>query len=76
MQVIGDFKMKFIRYSKFKGFDVFGVNLGDLMESLSESLLQSGFHEDYWYTRERFEQDDSYRRAAPGIAQCACLKKA
>lgn len=51
--------MKFIRYSKFKGFDVFGINLGDLMESLSESLLQSGFHEDYWYTRERFEQDDS-----------------
>ena len=26
--------MKFIRYSKFKGFDVFGVNLGDLMQSL------------------------------------------
>ena len=25
--------MKFIRYSKFNGFDVFGVDLGELMES-------------------------------------------
>ncbi|MCO6511203.1 MAG: VWA domain-containing protein [Aridibacter famidurans] len=51
--------MKFIRYSKFKGFDVFGVDLGNLMQSLSDSILDSGFHEDYWYTRERRQIDDS-----------------
>lgn len=51
--------MKFIRYSKFKGFDVFGVNLGDLMQSLSDSLLDSGFNEDYYWTRQRNETDDS-----------------
>lgn len=51
--------MKFIRYSKFKGFDVFGINLGDLMQSLSDSLLDSGFNDDYWWTRRRNEIDDS-----------------
>jgi len=40
-------KMKFIRYSKFKGFDVFGVKLGDLMDSLSNQILDSGFSDDY-----------------------------
>ena len=56
-QVAG--KMKFIRYSKFKGFDVFGVNLGDLMDSLSNQILDSGFSDDYWWTRQRNEPDDS-----------------
>lgn len=51
--------MKFIRYSRFTGFDVFGVDLGDLMQSLSDSILDSGFHEDYWYTRERRPVDDT-----------------
>ncbi|MBA2737580.1 MAG: VWA domain-containing protein [Pyrinomonadaceae bacterium] len=51
--------MKFIRYSKFKGFDVFGVNLGDLMQSLSDSLLDSGYNDDYYWTRQRNEPDDS-----------------
>jgi Ca-activated chloride channel family protein len=51
--------MKFIRYSKFKGFDVFGVSLGDLMQSLSDSLLDSGYNDDYWWTRRRNETDDS-----------------
>src|SRR5688572_18599943 len=51
--------MKFIRYSKFKGFDPFGINLGDLMQSLSDSLLDSGYNENYWWTRERSETDDS-----------------
>lgn len=58
--------MKFIRYSKFKGFDVFGVNLGDLMESLTDNFLQSGFHEDYYWTRMKMPQDnslDALRRA-------------
>lgn len=51
--------MKFIRYSKFKGFDVNGVSLGDLMQSLSDSLLDSGYNEDYYWTRQRNEMDDS-----------------
>ncbi|MDQ3130731.1 MAG: VWA domain-containing protein [Acidobacteriota bacterium] len=51
--------MKFIRYSKFKGFDVSGVNLGDLMQSLSDSLLDSGYNDDYYWTRQRNEPDDS-----------------
>ena len=51
--------MKFIRYSKFKGFDPFGINLGDLMLSLSDSLLDSGYNENYWWTRQRNEVDDS-----------------
>ncbi len=51
--------MKFIRYSKFKGFDVFGIDLGSLMQSLSDKVLDSGFHEDYWYTRERRPTDDT-----------------
>jgi Ca-activated chloride channel homolog len=51
--------MKFIRYSKFKGFDVMGVNLGDLMNSLSDSLLDSGYNEDYYWTRHRNQPEDS-----------------
>jgi Ca-activated chloride channel homolog len=51
--------MKFIRYSKFKGFDVFGINLGDLMNSLSDSLLDSGFNEDYYWSRQHNQPDDS-----------------
>jgi Ca-activated chloride channel family protein len=58
--------MKFIRFSKFKGFDVAGVNLADLMGALSEMVLQSGYDDDYYWTRERHEQDnslDALRRA-------------
>ncbi len=51
--------MKFIRYSKFKGFNVSDLNLGDLMQSLSDSLLDSGYNEDYYWTRQRNEMDDS-----------------
>jgi len=51
--------MKFIRYSKFKGFDVSGVNLGNLMDGLQDSLLQSGYDDDYYWTRERRPQDTS-----------------
>src|ERR671933_2017777 len=51
--------MKFIRYSKFRGFDVSGVNLGDLMDALQDSLLQSGYDEDYYWTRQRKSQDTS-----------------
>jgi Ca-activated chloride channel family protein len=51
--------MKFIRYSKFSGFDVSGVSLGDLMEALQDSLLQSGYDDDYYWTRQRRQQDTS-----------------
>jgi Ca-activated chloride channel family protein len=58
--------MKFTRYSKFKGLDVSGINLGDLMEGLSDALLDSGFDDDYYWTRQRRPQDtslDALRRA-------------
>lgn len=51
--------MKFIRYSKFRGFDVSSINLGDLMQSLSDSLLDSGYNDDYYWSRRRNEIDDS-----------------
>jgi len=59
-------KMKFTRYSKFNGLDVYGINLGDLMEGLSDSLLDSGYDEDYYWTRQQSPQDtslDALRRA-------------
>jgi Ca-activated chloride channel homolog len=58
--------MKFTRYSKFNGLDVYGIDLGDLMEGLSDSLLSSGYDDDYYWTRERMPQDtslDALRRA-------------
>jgi Ca-activated chloride channel family protein len=58
--------MKFTRYGKFNGLDVFGINLGDLMEGLSDSLLSSGYDDDYYWTRQRMPQDtslDALRRA-------------
>ena len=51
--------MKFTKYSKFKGLDVSSLNLGDLMEGLSDSLLSSGYDDDYYWTRERRPQDTS-----------------
>ena len=51
--------MKFIRYSKFKGFDVFGLDLGSLMDALSNQMLDSGYNDDYWWTRQRNKIDDS-----------------
>jgi Ca-activated chloride channel homolog len=51
--------MKFIRYSQFRGFDVSSVDLGNLMDSLSSQMLDSGFHEDYWWTRQKNKPDDS-----------------
>jgi len=54
------------RYSKFNGFDVFSINLGDLMDGMSDALLDSGYDDDYYWTRERKPTDtslDSLRRA-------------
>jgi len=58
--------MRFIKYSKFKGLDISAINLGDLMEDLSDSLLSSGYDEDYYWTREQHAPDtslDALRRA-------------
>src|SRR5215831_14098127 len=58
--------MRFTRYSKFNGLDVYGIDLGDLMEGPSDSLLYSGYDDDYYWTRERRPQDtslDELRRA-------------
>jgi Ca-activated chloride channel family protein len=58
--------MKFTRYSKFKGLDISSLNLGDLMDALSDSVLQSGYDDDYYWTRQRRAPDtslDALRRA-------------
>ena len=57
--------MKF-KYSKFQGFDVFSINLGELMDRMSDSLLDSGYDDDYYWTRQQKETDnslDALRRA-------------
>src|ERR1051325_9214437 len=51
--------MKFIRYSRFKGFDVSGLSLGDLMELMQDSMLSSGYDDDYYWTRQRQDPDRS-----------------
>jgi Ca-activated chloride channel homolog len=58
--------MKFTRYSKFKGFDVSSIKLGELMDSMSDALLDSGYDDDYYWTRQRRQTDtslDALRRA-------------
>ena len=58
--------MKFARYSKFNGFDVSSINLGDLMDAMADALLDSGYHDDYYWTRRRDQVDtslDALRRA-------------
>ena len=58
--------MKFTKYSKFKGFDVTSINLGQLMDSMADALLDSGYDDDYYWTRQRSETDtslDALRRA-------------
>ncbi len=61
--------MKFIRYSKFNGFDVFGVDLGGLMDALSSRMLDSGFHDEYWWTRQRNTPADSLDALRQAILQ-------
>ena len=58
--------MKFTRYSKFKGFDVSSINLGELMDGMSDALLDSGYDDDYYWSRQRRPKDtslDALRRA-------------
>jgi Ca-activated chloride channel family protein len=67
--------MKFIRYSKFTGFDVFGVDLGGLMDALSNRMLDSGFNDDYWWTRERNTPDDTLDALRQAILQALIDKE-
>ena len=58
--------MKFARYSKFNGFDISSINLGELMDAMADALLDSGYHDDYYWTRSRNQVDtslDALRRA-------------
>lgn len=61
--------MKFIRYSKFKGFDVSSLDFGGLMDALSNQILDSGYNEDYWWTRQRNSVDDSLDALRQAILQ-------
>ncbi len=61
--------MKFVRYSKFKGFDAFGIDLSSLMDALSNQMLDSGFNGDYWWTRQRNQVDDSLDALRRAILQ-------
>jgi Ca-activated chloride channel family protein len=61
--------MKFTRYSKFKGIDVSSINLGDLMDALSDSVLQSGYDDDYYWTRQRRAQDTSLEALRRALLQ-------
>jgi Ca-activated chloride channel homolog len=54
------------RYSKFNGFDISSINLGELMDAMADALLDSGYHDDYYWTRRRNQVDtslDALRRA-------------
>jgi Ca-activated chloride channel family protein len=54
------------RYSKFNGFDVSSINLGELMDAMTDALLDSGYHDEYYWTRRRNQVDtslDALRRA-------------
>jgi len=58
--------MKFIRYGRFNGLDISSLNLGELMEALSDELLYSGYDDDYYWTRQQNPLDtslDALRRA-------------
>lgn len=61
--------MRFIRYSKFRGFDVAGLNLGNLMDALSDAFLQSGYTDDYYWRRQRHEVDSSLNALREALLQ-------
>ncbi|GIU81066.1 MAG: VWA domain-containing protein [Acidobacteria bacterium] len=55
--------MKLVRYSKFEGFDVFGIDLGELMNALSNFFLDSGYREPWWMPKQIDNSLDSLRQA-------------
>ena len=66
--------MKFTRYSKFKGFDVTSINLGELMDAMSDTLLQSGYDDDYYWTRQRKQTDTSLDALRAALLQALMEK--
>jgi len=66
--------MKFTRYSKFKGFDVTSINLGELMDTLSDALLDSGYDDDYYWTRQRKQTDTSLDALRAALLQALMEK--
>jgi hypothetical protein len=51
--------MKFHSLFKVQGFRRLGINLGELMDSMSDALLDSGYDDNYYWTRERRPRDTS-----------------
>ena len=66
--------MRFTRYSKFKGFDVTSINLGELMDAMSDQLLDSGYDEDYYWTRQRKPTDTSLDALRAALLQALMEK--
>ena len=66
--------MKFARYSKFNGFDVSSINLGELMDAMADALLDSGYHDDYYWTRRRNEIDTSLDALRQALLQALMEK--
>jgi Ca-activated chloride channel family protein len=67
--------MKFTRYSKFKGFDVSSINLGALMDSMSDALLDSGYDDDYYWTRRQKQTDTSLDALRAALLQALVEKR-
>ena len=67
--------MKFTRYSKFKGFDVSSINLGELMDGMSDALLDSGYDDDYYWTRQRKQTDTSLDALRAALLQALMDQK-
>src|SRR5438093_12771517 len=66
--------MKFTRYSKFQGFDVSSINLGELMDAMSDGLLDSGYEDDYYWTRQRKQTDTSLDALRAALLQALMEK--
>ena len=66
--------MKFARYSKFNGFDVSSINLGELMDAMADALLDSGYHDDYYWTRRRNQIDTSLDALRQALLQALMEK--
>ena len=60
--------MKYIKYSRYDGSEAEGVGLDDLMQALSDFLLQSGFQTDM-YGMYEMPPENSMEQLAEAIRQ-------
>src|SRR5579871_4392674 len=60
--------MKFIKYSRYTGQEADNVGLDDLMQALSDFLLQSGFESDMYGVYE-MPQENSMEQLAQAIRE-------